>query len=217
MTKAPRLALLLALAVTACAAPPQRPLPLKLDYSSLGKMGLDVHDIHFIGGHATQVDFPQYAADQFHPSLEEAIHRWSDDRLVATGTTGDATVVVKSANYEVQALATQTGLNVVAERQQSRKITGHVAVEVQARGSEGAVIATAEATRFVTLPEDPTTAERQAAYNALLAGLMQDLDRNLDQAIHEHMRDFLVGSAPPMDNSIAPMAPMPPPPGLMNP
>jgi hypothetical protein len=212
MTKAPRLALLVTLLLAACADPPQSPPPLQLDYSALGKISLDVHDINFVDRHTSQLDLPPYVADQFHPGFNEAIKRWADDRLQATGVSGDAAVIIRKANLSVEALPIKTGLDVVMERQQGSKYTGHIEVDVEARGDHGYAYAyaSAQATRYVTLPEDPVKAEREAAYNALLAGLMQDLNRSLDQSIHEHLGDFLVTSAPVME-PVPPMSPMPPP------
>ena len=60
--------------------------------------------------------------------------------------------------------------------------------------SDSYALASAEASRWVSLPEDPSTAERKEAYYSLLNSLMRDLGKNLESSIQAHMQDFVLPS-----------------------
>ncbi len=172
---------------------------MSLDYSQLGKISLDVQDINVVdrgsAGSAAQ-------SVPLKPSIDEAVRRWASDRLQATGSAGQVVVIIKDANIGTQSLRTDSGFDSWFERQQGSKYVGHVDVEIEARGHGAYAIANAQATHEVSLPENPSEVERYEAYRKLLESLMSELNRNLDQAIHEHLQDFMGGGA--MGSPVAP-------------
>jgi len=181
------LALLFVLFVTACSTGEPGTPPLA-DYNGLSKINLDVAGINIVdrsSGTAAKSEI-------FQPTIEEAVRRWADSRFRAVGTTGQAVVVIKNADIQTLNMPLGVGIDDWFTRQQAAKYNGHVEVEVEARGVEGYGVAHAEATRYVTVPEHPSDAERRKAYNAMLGGLMADLNENLDQNIQQHMQDFIV-------------------------
>ena len=56
-------------------------------------------------------------------------------------------------------------------------------MEIEINDSHGYQVATAEASRFVTLPEDPSQTERQNAYVGMLSQLMNELTKDLTASI----------------------------------
>jgi hypothetical protein len=175
------------------------PAPAPFDYSQEGKISLDVRDLTFVDRGIDQMP-PSPPITTLKPSIADALHNWASQRLQAVGDDGIAAFVVKNA------YVTEAGLPVDSnwfERPQAGKLTGHVEIELDARGKQGYALATANAVRSVTLPDKASDDEKQAAYNTMLNGMIQDLDRYLDQAIHEHMKDFIVG-APVIGSKLAP-------------
>ena len=188
MKKALSLAVL-ALFLAACAQQPNT-APFLVDYSGLGKIPLNVGSVNIVDRSGGPLTEAPYVDSQFRPSIMEALRRWVKDRLVAQGTSGEAAFIVKEANVVGEALPTNSGW---FTREQGTKYTAHAVVEIDAKGPTAYALATAEASRSVTLIEDPSQEEKQAAWHTLLDGLMADLNRNLEDSIHAHMGSFLVG------------------------
>jgi hypothetical protein len=158
------------------------------DYAQQGKISLDVRDLTFVDRGIDQPP-PSSPITILKPSIADALHNWASQRLQAVGNDGIAAFVVKNAYVTKEALPVDSSW---FQRQQAGKLTGHVEIEFDARGKQGYALATANAVRSVTIPENASDDEMQNAYNTLLSGMMQDLDKYLDQAIHEHMKDFIV-------------------------
>jgi hypothetical protein len=169
------------------------------------KLALDVQTISLTDRTNLQPANSPYNSNTFSPTISEAVKQWASDSLQAVGQNGNAIVVIKDATLTAQPLTTQSGMESWFTRQQSVKYVGRVEVSLEANGANGFAMADGNATRSVTLPEDPTPAERQDAYTNLLNGLMKDLSRNLDSAIRSHMGGFIV-RAPVLGSTAVPDA-----------
>jgi hypothetical protein len=203
------LAPLLAAALVGCSSYQPQPAPLSLDYATLGKINLSVQSVQ-----VTDRSMPQNAQmavlGNMHPTLAEAMHRWVDGRIAAVGPAGQAMFIIKDANITVQQLPTESGFDSWFKRQQASKYVGHISIDAEAHGANGDYsLASAEAQRSVSVPENPTEAERQKAYDELVEGLMKDLNTHLEQSIREHMQNFVV-TAPVMPNGAPVDAPVQP-------
>jgi hypothetical protein len=196
-----RLAFILPLLLCACSTS-TAPVP-PLDYAQLGRINLDVKDLSFVdrGVEAT----PPYpiVSEQFSPTIADAVHTWASSRLQAVGVTGAGSFVVKNAYVAEQGASGDSSW--FLSHGQDHKYIGHIEVEFEARGAEGYALATANATRAVSVPDNADSEEKRDAYGALLNGLMQDLNTYLEQAIHEHMQDFIV-TAPVIGSKLPPLS-----------
>lgn len=179
--------------LAACSSDP-RPDPIRLDYSSLGKIYLDSQDLRIIDRSKGTPQWSPYVGHLFKPTLADAVNRWAADRMQAVGQMGHATFIIKDASVTEQSLATASDFESLFTRQQASKYIGRIEVSVEAQSpSDGTVaMANANATHAITLPESPTETEKYEAYRKLLNALMAELNRNLDQSIHEHMSKFVL-------------------------
>jgi len=187
------LALIVGALLAACSSEPPAAPPLKLDYSALGKIYLNTQDLKVINRADSVAQKPSNIVYQFKPKLSEAVMRWAQDRMQATGSVGHATLIIKEASVTEKALPMETGMSSWFKRQQATKLMGRIEVDIDAQSPVNSTTgkATAHAIQAVTLPEEPTNAERDAAYRELLQNLMEDLNRQLDQAVRQHMAPFL--------------------------
>ena len=206
--KKPLLTLLLGMALTACASEPTRTGAIQLDYSALGKIYLDTQDVK-VADRTNTLKRPPNVGHLFHPTLTEAVNRWVDDRLQATGKAGHAIVTIKEASVVEKPLPTKTGMDDWFTRQQTGKYLAKLEVEVSAQtpvnNTNG--FASAHATHAVTLPEDATEAEKVDAYRVLLDGLMVELNQNLEKAMRQHLAPFI--SNQPSSGGYVPNTPEP--------
>jgi hypothetical protein len=204
-------ALTLLALLTACASDEPVPAP-KMAYSLPPKIGLDVQSINLVDRSGPQPANSPYATNNFQPTIADAVRQWASDRLQASGPSGQAIVVLKDASLIEAPLVVDHGMDAWLTRQQASKYVAHVEVQIEANGRPGYGLATAQASRFETLPENPTAAERQKAYIDVLNGLMRDLGQNLEGALQQHMHDFIVAPISPDMSPMTPLAPMAPTP-----
>lgn len=188
--------------LTACADQPTPPPPPR-EFVLPPKINLDVQTLSLADRSGMQPSSSPYNSNDFQPTINQAIRQWAKDRLQAVGPVGQAMVVIRDASLSQQAIPYEHDF---FTRQQASKYIAHVAVDVEAKSRDNYAMASAEATRFVTLPENPTVDERQKAYFELLNGLMRDLGTNLEASIQEHLHDFIV-AVPMFDNSVSPVSP----------
>lgn len=200
--------------LAACSSEPVRTPPLQLDYTGLGKIYLNTQDVRIINRASGALARPTQLAHQFQPQLAEAVTKWAQDRLQATGTMGHATFIIKEASLVEQPLQTDAGMDSWFTRQQASKYLARVEVVLEAQSPENSAHASAKAYSVyaITLPEDPTDAEKNQAYRQLLDGLMHNFNDKFENAIRKDMRLFVTSEpsaaqATPMQ--AAPMQAMP--------
>lgn len=192
-----RLVLVLALLVAGCASY-ERLEPFELDFASKGKIQLNTQDLRIVDKTKNTPQWDPYVGHLFTPSIAEAVNRLADQRLQTVGQIGHATLTIKDANVMKQPETVSSDLLSLFERQQAARYVGRVEVSLETQAPDGNVaIATAYATRYVTLPEAPTTGEMREAYKKLLNGLMDDLNENLEKAIRQHLSRFVHDGAEP--------------------
>lgn len=176
--------------LAACSSEPTS--RVKVDMNVGTKINLDVQAVTFADRSGIQPANSPYNTQRFQPTIAEAIKQWASDKLQATGTAGDAIIIVKDASLVAEALPHG---NDWFTRQQTSKYSAHAEVDIEVKGRAGAyAIASAQASRFETLPENPTEAERQNAYANLLNGLMRDLGQAIQSSINQHLRQFVVNA-----------------------
>ena len=195
-----RLAVLIPILLCACSSSPVPVTPL--DYAHIDRINLDVRDLTFTDRGIDMPPASPVVNDQFSPTIADGLHEWASQRLQAVGVNGSANFVVKNAYVTEQGMKDSSWLG----GGQSGKYTGHAEVEINARGAEGYALATANATRSVTLSSNADQDEKRDAYHALLNGLMQDLNNYIDQAVRNHMSQFIV-TAPIIGSKIPPASP----------
>ncbi len=200
----------LGVALAGCAAEPKPIAPLAPDFASLGKIYIDTQDMRILDRSYSVPKWSPYVGHDLQPKLADAVKRWADDRLQAVGMMGHTTLIIKDASVSRQLLPVSTELSGMFTREQAYKLVGHVEVTVDSQSPVNNMtgIATANAAHYVTLPEDPTANELQAAYNALVTKIMADLNVNLERAMRDHMPRFLVAAPQQQTGDPAMMAPV---------
>ncbi|MDD5585393.1 MAG: hypothetical protein PHY92_00360 [Alphaproteobacteria bacterium] len=183
--------------LAACASEPAPLPPLQLDYATLGKIYLNTQDLRVIDRSTSMPQRPPSVGHLFRPTLSEAVNRWARDRIQAAGSAGHATLIIREAGVTEHRLPELTGVETWFTREQESKYLGKIDVELAAQSpvNKATGTATAHATFAITLPEDPTDIEKNAAYRQLLDGLMKDLNQKMELAIREHMAHFIASGA----------------------
>ncbi len=186
------LSLFLILGLTACASEPM-PAPIALDYTRYGKITLNTQDIHTIN-RAISAQPRGSLSNNFQPRLVDALNKWVGDRLDARGDAGHTTVIIKEASLTETGLPMETGVDAWFKRQQEKKYTARVEMDIESQSPVGNLtgFATARAIHAVTLPEDATETEKFEAYRAVLDATMADFNEAMEQSVRSHLSRFII-------------------------
>lgn len=176
------------------APPPER--FADLTYGHRGQFRLAVSTVEVVSEFAPALG-PPHVENQMPVSAEETLARWGRDRLVAAGGVDRyARFIVLDASVTETELARTRGLrgSFTVDQAQRYDIVLRARLELrQQRGSYQAGSIEAAATRFITVPEDVSLAQRDHTLYELLEGAMIDLDAKLDELIRTHLAASLVG------------------------
>jgi hypothetical protein len=189
-------ALLIGFALASCSTPEPRPAPMQLDFSNMGRLTIATQDVHVVNRAYSTPQWAPYVGHLFEPRLADAVEKWGNEHIQSGGNAGHGTLIIKEASVTQQALPMEGGFDSWFTRQQATKYVGRVEVtfEVQNPNDRSTGIASAQAVHAVTLPEEPTEAEKYAAYRSLVEDLMKDLNATFNQSVREHMGHFLMSS-----------------------
>jgi hypothetical protein len=189
--------LIMGLALVSCSTPEPRPTPMQLDFSGMGKLYLSTEDVRVVNRAYSTPQHAPYIGHLFEPRLADAVNQWGVEHLKAVGQAGHATLIIKEASVQQQALPMEGGMDSWFTRQQAMKYVGRVEVAFEAQNPQdhSTGLASAQAVYSVSIAEEPTEVERYAAYKTLVDGLMKNLNQAFTQSVKERMGRFLT-SAP---------------------
>jgi hypothetical protein len=183
----PALALL-----AACDTPPMRQSYATLTFQDRPPIRLDVAKVEIVRayqapGIAPHVDhlFPQRPVD--------VAANWGRDVLRAVGQHGQATYTIVDASATDTLLPRSTGLTQMFRTEQSDRYDLHIAVKLEVANPQlqATGIATAEAFRSQTVPENMTLNQREAVWFQMTESAMRELDGKLEAAIKDKLRVFV--------------------------
>jgi hypothetical protein len=196
-----RLVLLgLPLAAAGCATDDPAALPpLVTGYRHLTPLRLNVGEIVFPDPAAAvvRVDLPA----PLRPEVE--VRRMGQERLVASGTAGQARFVVRTAEFRRERLAPAGGLAGLFSGEPGERLTCRVGAELELRDAEEqAARVEAEARRSRTLPDGTSAAARLRAAEEIVRQAMDDLNVEFEFQVRRVLRAWLVEIAVPGPDAV---------------
>ena len=173
--------------VAACDTATVQPHYPMITFSHLTPVNLDVAAVEYVDKYVP----PQQAPNVEHlfPVLPSTVaRRWAQDRLLATGVTRRARVVLVTASVTETPLAKTKGLTGAFTNDQVARYDATAEMRVEIVTDAGVVEgrANAVATRSQTVPEDITLNQRDEIWFEMAEALMRDLDDQLVKNIHLH-------------------------------
>lgn len=120
----------------------------------------------------------------------EGARRWAQARLQAAGRDGFARVTIREASIVETALPKTGGVKGVFTNDQTTRYDARIVVDVAAEkpSADGLRGSTqANASRFITLPENTSLAGREAALQNLSNRLLEDLNARLDAGVRRDL------------------------------
>ena len=179
--------------LAACQVSPEGPRYPELHFTNAPPIRLDVAEIEYVEAYLPPQAEPN--VDHYFPvSLSSSVRNWSDDRLVAAGSSGRARVTLVDASVIEVALEETTGLTGTFTTDQSERYEATVEVHVDIFDEKGNQVGQARtsARRTQTAAEGITLNERDALWYALTQALMKDIDRELELTIARYLARFTI-------------------------
>jgi hypothetical protein len=194
-------ALAATLLLTACNDTPPPAPPATLSFANQPKLSLNVGRIDVV---------EEYKSPQRAPNIEHklrispasAMQLWVRDRLRAQAAPGSEAaskwvqVIIKDASVTEKDLPKTSGFKGYLTNDQDKQYDASIAVEVRVYGSAPLSEANAEASarRNITLPENASPAQRNAAIDRLIIDTAQMLDATLEKNMQSYMSGYLRSS-----------------------
>ncbi|MBP5858202.1 hypothetical protein KAJ83_14375 [Marivibrio halodurans] len=178
--------------LSACASDVEVPRYADITFAYKQPIALDVADIEVVRVYKPRAT-PPNVETEFPVSPLETAARWANDRLRAVGDSGTATLRILEAGVVEKPLEKDTGVTGLFKTDQAAEYTARYVVELSAEATDSQTGARtrAEVTRSQTVPEGLTYNERERVWYQLTEKLARDLDRQMEENIHQHLRPFL--------------------------
>ena len=165
--------------------------PPAVSFADRPPIDLDVAVIDIVDQYHSPMKKPN--VEQLAPNPpEQAVRRWASERLRASGTGGSAQVIILDASIVESQLARDSGIASYFTTQQGQRYDGRVAVKIVCQSPSGlGGYAQASASRSTTVPEDASLADREATWDTLVRGMMEDFDNRLTQTVKDGLGPIL--------------------------
>lgn len=184
--------LLFVIILSACSTTPQKQSFPDITFQHLSPIKLNVGEIKVVNEFQAPLKSP-HVEHELPKKIDQAIVRWSQDRLQAVGgSEAYAVLTIKDASAVEETLGKTTGLKGLFTTDQSELYKFHIAVElnvISVNGTKG--LATAEASRSKSVPEDITLNRRERMYFEQTEILMQEFDLQMEQNIRTFLGSYI--------------------------
>ncbi len=129
----------------------------------------------------------------FSTTLSQALAQWGKDRLKSAGQFSTARFTILDASVVEQKLKIDDSVVANFARQQSRRYNARIEATVEVFDITGSrkAFATAVSTHSVTVGENSSKKERQAAWRRMVGPLMKDFDRKMTKNIKQYLADWI--------------------------
>ena len=180
------------LLLSACPSAPSRVFP-EITFADSPRIGLDVARIEIVQRYQPTLSDP-YVDHLFPREPASVIRRWAEDRLVARGTSGTATLVIVNAAVTEEALARDPGFRGLVTIEQSERYEAEFAVrlEIDQPATRSTGQTNALARRSITTPENLSLADREQVWFELTENTIRDLDAKFEEEVTGGLPQFLV-------------------------
>lgn len=176
--------------VAACdtTAPPGRPGPLTFD--TMTPIALDVARLEVVDVYQAPMQDPNID-HTFPQTPTDAMRAWAQNRFRPEGSSGTARLIIQDASVRKEELPRTGGIAGIFTRDQSERLTAAMRVRLEIEGAARGGYAEARARRSVTLAEDISVAEREAAWASLTRDTLQALDEQFVETVNRELAPIL--------------------------
>ena len=163
-----------------------------ITFAHLPDIRLDVGDVRIEQTYVSPGRDPN-VEHRFPVKPEDAALRWGQDRLEAEGDRLVFRYIVREASVTETALETESGVTGLLTTDQAERYDARIVIDMQILdGRQVQATASAEARRFITVPEGISLKEREQVWYELTDKLMNDLNSQLEETIRSAFFPYVV-------------------------
>ena len=184
------LLLVAVLVLAGCSSAPSRTLP-EITFADQSPIALDVERIEIVQRYEPAFADP-YVDHLFPRPPATVIRRWAEERLLARGATGTATLIIQDASVTEEVLARNPGLQGLVTIEQSERYEARIAVRLEVTKPTSSGYAEVLAQRSITAPENASLADREQIWFELTENVIDDLDAKFEQEVAQGLSRYIV-------------------------
>ncbi len=186
---------LTALALASCQDAPAPSSPAGISFGNKAPLRLSVAQINVVENYRPTMAAPFVDHTLPTPPIM-AIKQWAGQRFVAAGGQGSLEIAVEDASVKETPLAKKDGLTGFFTDDQEARYDGHIKLTLRLYDGVNTISvaeANAEVSRWRTINEKATVAQREAMFNGMLQEMMLQLDSESEARIRQYFGRFIVG------------------------
>lgn len=186
---------LTALALTSCQDAPSASSPAGISFGNRAPLRLNVAQVNVAQSYQPPMKLPNVDHTLPTPPIM-AIKQWAGQRFVAAGTQGNLEITIEDASVIETPLAKKDGLTGFFTDDQEARYDAHIKITIRLYDGVNTISvaeATAETSRWRTINEKATVAQREAMFNSMLQEMITQLDAETEARIRQYFGRFIVG------------------------
>ncbi len=185
----------LALALSACQNAPEAfsPRPFAFEVNRMAPLNVNVAEIRITDAYQAPMRRPNVEQD-FPVSPANAVRKWANSRLRASGTKGILEVVIEDASAKETALAKTKGVKGIFTDDQDARYDARINVTFRAfNGTDALSTASGNVviTRNQTINESASVNQREAVYHQMLSEMMMNFDSEANARLRQYFSTYL--------------------------
>lgn len=183
------------LALTSCQDAPSASGPVGISFGNRAPLRLNVAQVNVAQSYQPSMKLPNVDHTLPTPPIM-AIKQWAGQRFVAAGAQGNLEITIEDASVVETPLAKKDGLTGFFTDDQEARYDAHIKITIRLYDGVNTISvaeATAETSRWRTINEKATVAQREAMFNSMLQEMITQLDAETEARIRQYFGRFIVG------------------------
>lgn len=186
---------LTALALASCQDAPSASGPAGINFGNRAPLRLNVAQVNVAQSYQPPMKLPNVDHTLPTPPIM-AIKQWAGQRFVAAGAQGNLEITIEDASVVETPLAKKDGLTGFFTDDQEARYDAHIKITIRLYDGVNTISvaeATAETSRWRTINEKATVAQREAMFNSMLQEMITQLDAETEARIRQYFGRFIIG------------------------
>lgn len=186
---------LTALALASCQDAPAPSAPAGIHFGNKPPIRLNVAQLQVNSAYQPPMKLPNVDHQMPTPPLM-AINQWAGQRFAPAGSQGTLEIVIEDASVKETPLPKKDGITGFFTDDQEARYDAHIKVTIRLYDGVNTIAANeaqAEVSRWRTINEKATVAQREAMFNNMLQEMMLQLDAEADARVRQYFGRSIVG------------------------
>lgn len=186
---------LAAVALASCQDAPAPSAPAAIGFGNRAPLRINVAQVNVVQAYQPPMKLPNVDHTMPTPPIM-AINQWVGQRFAAAGAAGNLEITIDDASVKETPLPKKDGVTGFFTDDQEARYDAHIKVTIRLYDGVNTISvaeASAESSRWRTINEKATIAQREAMFNGMLQEMMIQLDGETESRLRQYFSRFIVG------------------------